>query len=583
MSILLRIHIIILCFIVFVNATKTVSAQSLDNISEQAPFSLSGSVSTNQVISMRPADTSSTINYSSYYTGNLNFSFYGVHMPITYMYSNNQGNFTHPFNQFGMHPSYKWVKGHIGYASMSFSPYTLNGHLFLGTGVEVDPEGVFYGKAFYGRLQRAVPFDSTLVSQVPAYQRMGYGVKVGIAEDGNFVDINMLRAYDVENSLHFSEEEMQVLPQENSVMSFSFSKQLVDNLVFKGEYASSYLSTDMRTDEIVEKNILLKPPVWFMPVTTSTIQRNALKSNITYTQNRYSVGVGYERVDPDYKTLGAYYFTNNMENTTLNFSVNFFDNSVSISGNTGLQKNNLDGNNMNNTNRFVGSGAVNYVPGEKYNLNLSYSNFTSYTNVRSTFDYINEIEPYQNYDTLDYRQISQNMNFNGSYQISKSDKLSQNLNVNLTRQASHNEQGTDSISLSRFYNVSTAYSINITPLALTCNASVNYNQNDIEEANSQTIGPVLGVSKMLFDKTLRTSLTTSYSVSQTENFPSSSIATVRFGLAYTLKKKHTFNTNILFQYRENQEKTHKTYNFTCSYAYNFNLISQNTEKSDNGI
>jgi hypothetical protein len=583
MPILLRIHIIILYLIVLIIGTKTVCAQSLDNISEKPPFSLSGSVSTNQVLSVRPVDTSSVTDYTSYYTGNLHFSIYGVQMPITYMYSNNQGNFTHPFNQFGMHPSYKWIKGHIGYASMSFSPYTLNGHLFLGTGVEVDPDGIFYGKVFYGRLRKAVPFDSTRTGGEPAYKRMGYGVKVGIAEDGNFLDINILRAYDIENSLSFSGEEMQLLPQENSVMSFSFSKQLVDNLVLKGEYASSYLSTDMRTDEIVEKNILLKPPVWFMPITTSTIQRNAFKSNITYQQNRYSIGLGYERVDPDYKTLGAYYFTNNMDNATLNFSLNFFDNSVSISGNTGLQKNNLDGNNLNNTNRFVGSGTVNYVPGEKLNLNVSYSNFTSYTNVRSTFDYINETEPYQNYDTLDYRQISQNTSFNASYQISKSDKLSQNLNLNLTNQTSHNEQGLDSVSLSQFYNVSTAYSINITPLALRCNASVNYNQNDMGEANSQTIGPVLGVSKMLFDKTLRASFTTSYSVSQTENFPSSSIATIRLGLVYTLKKKHSFNANVLFQYRENQAKMYNTYNFTCSYAYNFNLISTNTEKSDNGI
>jgi hypothetical protein len=30
------------------------------------------------------------------------------------------------------------------------------------------------------------------------------------------------------------------------------------------------------------------------------------------------VGVKYERIDPGYKTLGAYYFNNDLENITLN-------------------------------------------------------------------------------------------------------------------------------------------------------------------------------------------------------------------------------------------------------------------------
>ena len=562
-----------LCLLASVITKNGLLAQSLDNIKEQDPLLLNGYISTNQVINTQPTDSGNITTYNSYYTGSLNFSVYGASIPLTFMYSNNQGSFTHPFNQFGIHPSYKWIKGHIGYATMSFSPYTLNGHLFLGAGVEIDPPGIFYGSVMYGRLKKAVDFDSTNVNRLAAYKRMGYGFKIGIAKNDNFIDITLFKARDIENSINYTGAENQILPQENSVMSVSFNKTLGANLLLRGEIAGSYLSTDIRTERIPENNVLLKPPIWFMPSRASTINRNALKTNLEYRQNRYSIGLGYERVDPEYQTLGAYYFTNNMENTTLNFSVNFFENKVSISGNMGLQKDNLDNSKMNNTRRFVGSGNLNYIPGERLNLNLAYSNFTSFTNVRSTFDYINETDLYQNYDTLNFRQISSNTNFNGSYRLSDSKEKRQTINLNLTWQASDDWQGVDSVSVSNFYNAGASYIINITPIGLTCNASLNYNRNEMTGAGSSTFGPVIGLSKSFLDKTLRTSLTMSYSTSRTENFPSSNIFNIRMGLTYSLKKKHNFNMNVLYQRRESPSKLYNTLNFTFGYVYNFDLIN----------
>lgn len=575
---LLRIHFSILCLI---SIQISLPAQSLDNLKNQKPLLLNGFVSTNQLVNTQPTDSGNVSTYSSYYTGSLNFSIYGVNTPFTFMYANSKGDFTHPFNQFGMHPSYKWIKGHIGYASMTFSPYTLNGHLFLGTGLEIDPPGIFYGSAMYGRLKRAVDYDTTNLNQLAAYKRMGYGFKVGIADAGSYIDLSLFRAYDIENSLNNAGTQNRILPQENSVMSVSFNKQLAAKLVFQAEFANSYLSTDSRTERITEENAFLKPPIWFMPSRTSTINRHAFKSNLTYRQNRYSIGLGYERVDPEYQTLGAYYFTNNMENATLNFSANFFNNKLSWNGNAGLQKDNLDHNKINNTMRFVGSGSVNIVPGEKFSLNLAYSNFTSFTNARSNFDYINETDPYQNFDTLNFRQVSQNMNFSGSYQLSSSKKKRQSVSLNVSRQLSNEEQGKDSVSASSFYNASASYVISVTPIGLTCNTSVNYNRNEQPEAGNRTLGPVVGLSKLFFGKTLRTSLSASYNTSKTDNFPASNVFNIRMGLAYTFKKKHTFNTNVLFQQRESATKSYHTLNFTFGYVYNFNLIKPRKDSPQN--
>ena len=547
-------------------------SQSLDNIREQEPILVTGFVSTNQIINHQSTESGYISDYSGYYTGSLNISLYGMSVPLTFMYTNKKGNFTHPFNQLTVNPSYKWLRTYIGYSSMSFSPYSLSGHLFFGFGFDVDPPGLFRGSAMYGRLQKAVDHDTLNANQVAAFKRLGYGIKAGIGESGNFVDVSLFRAFDDTNSVRNMLARNRLVSQENTVISVSFNRQLLNNLVLRGEYASSYMTSDLSSDRVKEPNAFLKPPTWFMPVRATTISRNAFRANLTYRRNFYSLGLGYERVDPEYNTLGAYYFTNNMENMTMNFTLNLLESKVTLGGNTGLQRNDLNNTDMNKTKRVVGAGTVSFVPDEKVSLNLGYSNFSSFTNVRSTFDFINETDPFQNFDTLNFRQISQNTNFAGSYNLGNSENTRQTLNLNLTWQVSKDRQGIDSLIISNFYNSSLSYVISFSSLNLTCNASINFNRNDMSELKSNTWGPIVGASKMFFEKRLRVSLTASYNTTKSDAFPPTNIYNTRLGFAYSLHQQHNFSANFLLQQRQNTVNTSNTYNFTFGYSYNFNLI-----------
>lgn len=561
--------------------TSAVFPQSLENLKGQQPITLNGFISTNQLLSTQPQDTLHHFNYNGYYTGSLNLSLYGINIPFTFTYSSKKLSYTHPFNQFGLHPSYKWIKSHIGYASMSFTPYTLNGHLFFGVGIEADPPGLFRGSVMLGRLVKAVGYDSLKPQQVPAYRRNGYGFKVGMAKDNDFVDIALFRATDKENSIPALPGQYSLTPQENAVMSISFCKSLFEHIVVAGEYANSYITTDSRTESQHEKNILFRPTAWFIPVKASTIRRNALRTNLTYSRQRYSIGAGYERVDPEYTSFGTYYFSNNLENITVNFSVNFLKNKLVLSGNTGLQRDNLDASKMNNNNRFVGSGNINATPGEKLNLNVSYSNFLNYTNVRSVFDYINESDPYENWDTLQYRQISQNINFSGNYQFGNNKDKRQSVNLNLTYQTSADMQQNETGSEAGFFNASAAYTINLTPQNLTLTSSINMNYNETGDNNTSTTwGPVLSISKLFLNKALRSSLTGSYNTSQAEQGPSSDNFNVRIGLAYTLNKQHNFSLSYLGQSRKSNEKQTFHSTLTLGYVYNFNVIKQKSNHNE---
>jgi hypothetical protein len=492
-------------------------------------------------------------------------------VPLTFIYSNNQGNFTHPFNQYGMHPSYKWIKGHIGYASMTFSPYTLNGHLFLGVGAEADIPGPLRASVMYGRLRKASAYDSTNTQQLPAFKRMGYGIKFGIENEGDYVDFIYFGAKDQPGSLTFNDT-MNVLPQHNTAVSVMFGKTILKKLSFTGEVANSYLTSDSRAGLSNETKSFSQPASWFMPAKLTSTSRNAVKANMTYKLSHWSIGAGYERVDPDYTTLGAYYFTNNLENITLNFTLNLLQNKISFSGNGGLQRDNLDNSKLNNNLRYVGSGNLNIVPGEKLNLGLAYSNFMSYTNVRSTFDYINETSPYENWDTLNYRQISQNINLNSSYQLASNEKTRQSITANLTYQTSDDQQADSLSGSSRFYNVNTAYVYALVPINLNITASLNFNQTEVPQAITRTLGPSLTVSKMFLDKTLRSSLAASYNTTSTNSERTGEIYNLRLGGSYIIKKKHNLNLNLLYQYRNSVNRNTTTYTVTFGYVYNFNLV-----------
>lgn len=118
------------------------------------------------------------------------------------------------------------------------------------------------------------------------------------------------------------------------------------------------------------------------------------------------------------------------------------------------------------------------------------------------------------------------------------------------------------------------------PYDLTVSTSLNYNRNETPSAISTTWGPVISISKLFLEKTLRTSITTSYNTSKTDNFPASGIVNFRLGTAYTLKKQHSFNLSFLLQQRNNSLQKFKTYSLTFGYNYNFNIINKNQENNE---
>jgi hypothetical protein len=487
--------------------------------------------------------------------GNVNINIASMfNLPFSFNFNNLGGDYTYPTmpNRLSFHPSYKWINGHVGDISMSFSPYTLNGHQFTGGGVELlSDKFPLQVAVMYGRLLKATEYNPEERLSMPAFNRMGYGAKALYDADKFSFGMSFFSAKDDANSLQIIPNNIDLLPQDNIAMSWEAGLKLIKNLSLTAEYGISLLTRDIRIAALQNRTTY-----------------HALRTNLTYKLGKNNFGFGYERIDPDYKSLGAYYFTNDLENFTLNYARPFFKNKLSLALSGGLQHDNLDNNKVEETQRLVGSLTLNYSHSKHLNLAFTYSNFQSYTNIKSQFDYINDITGYENMDTLNFTQLSQNanLNINWNFGNEKEKKHIISFNLNWQEAADKHDNATYLGGRSQFYNMSSNYGLLFVPINLQLNASANVSYSAIAESNSLTYGPSLGILGKFLKKTLTSGVSASYNISNRQN----SFFNIRLNAAYLILKKHSISF-VLINQRRNTENHYSSNDFTTtiSYMYNF--------------
>jgi hypothetical protein len=577
-----KIYPVILIYVSILSA-YSVSGQDLSNIGKVNPVTITGALSLNQVFYTASGIENRRDPYTYYASGNVNFSLYGWNVPLSFSLSNRNYSFQQPFNQYSIHPTYKWITGHAGYCSMSYSPYTVNGHIFLGGAVDLAPEGNWKFSALYGRFLKAVEPEADtagMITNTPSFKRMGYGFKTSYSKDGTTVDLIVFHAKDEVTSIAFIPDSLSIqannpliLPQENLVMSIGAGKTFFEHFLFRGELASSALSRDIRAEEGEQTHPLSYIGFLYTPRLSSSYYK-AFKTSLTYQQDAYSLGVAYERIDPQYRTLGAYYFNNDLESITANGSASIWQGKMNVAVSAGTQRDNLDKSKVSTMRRMVGSVNVNYIPNQKLNLSASYSNFQTYTNIRSKFVDINQLTPYDNLDTLNYTQISQNITATATYALGNSKERRQSISLNANVQDAADKQGeVTQNSGSQFYNLNVAYMYNVVPQNLTVSVAFNGNVNDSPAITTKTLGPTASVSKSFFDRKLRATLSSSYNNTYTNSQRVSTILNGRVNGSYTIQKKHNLNLSLVAVNRESKTTTaaqsFTEFTGTLGYSYAF--------------
>lgn len=422
-------------------------------------------------------------------SGNMKVSAGRFSMPITAVYSKQRKNINIPFQRYGASPTWDWGRAHVGDRSLNFSNYALGGANFRGAGLELFPSILRFG-VMYGRFQAAR--EENVEERIRAsYKRMGAGIKFGLGTDRNFVDITAFRATDDTLSIENPITGTQIAPQENVVLALNSRFSLGEQVELFAEGGISGLNRDSRLPDIDTEGV----PSFLTNIFTpkeSTQASTALRVGADIRAPLGGVRVEFSRIDPDFQSLGSYYFTNDIQNITISPRLVLGKGKINLSGSGGISRNNIGGDLQETTHRLVGNGNLTVRFNRAFSVSAQYGNFSN--DLRNG---IREIT-----DSTRVKDISQN--FSISPRISfGSGSLKHNLSARVFGQSfTQVSEFTLDERDSKSNNISLSYSLNATGSNFQFRLTGNRYNSEAGERESKASGVFATVNKGLFDRKL---------------------------------------------------------------------------------
>jgi len=547
-------------FLLLVFMPGNVFGQDIAALKDAKPFTVSGNFGVSSVFYNVHGRKANREPFSWMLTGSPVISVYGISFPFSFTVSEQERSFNQPFNQYGVSPSYKWIKLHLGYSNLQFSPFSLGGHSIMGAGAELNP-GKFRFGFIYGRLLRPVPYSDT-ISVVPSYKRTGYSVKVGYGTQENFVDLVVLRAKDFANSIT-DVDGLEITPAENVVWSVVTGQKITKWLTLNGEFAQSVYTEDSRVSDtgtpFERKSNFLADAL--IKTNSTTKRSSAIDGNLLFGNEIWQMGLHFKQIGPDYQSMGAYYFQNNMRNITVEPGFKIKD-KFSFKGSVGFQTDNIGDSVDYRTNRTIGSAQFNWQPSQKLMTNVTYSNYDlGQKSVIAVLDTLNKVSQTTNNLTVNQtlmllsETMSNSFILTGNYQTLKDHN---------SHTADNTEYTTTMVLLSWY--------MTLLKSGLTTGVSFNYSTYDMASVNSQYFGPSVSVSKSFFKQKMNLSLTGSGFRNTSDGNALSTIVQAGMRTSYRLAKKHKIQIKYSFNRCIGEAATVNSYTENkgeISYVYSF--------------
>jgi hypothetical protein len=537
------ILILILLYII----SNTLQSQNLEGLSRQKPVLLSGGLTARTIFYDANGIPNRRQPFSYIFTGSPTISiFNSFTIPISFTYSEQDRSFRQPFNQFGMSPYYKWITIHVGYRNINYSQFTLAGHTILGAGIELHP-GIFRFGFITGRFNRATPVDTSSKSFQPfTYSNHGTAAKIGIGKGVDFFEVSMLKAKDDINSVHPPVDYIGIVtPGENIVVGINGQIKFLKNFTFALEAATSLYTRNLMNSTPLSDSTnkgITKILGNFISTNSTTERYNAIQTSLLYHEKIFSAKLQYRRVDPDYKTMGAYFFNNDIENITFAPSLNLLKNKFRFGGSIGFQHDNLLKQKQTTSSRVIGSANLSAELNEHFGIDFSYSNYSN-TQLRKTILLGN---------TFRIAQVSENYSFTPRY-ILASEKFvhsvifSANYNI-----FSSVDKTIDNLSDTKSNNYFLNYQVTVVPRNLTYTFNLNY--TDVKSASYEdgNYGVTLGVNKVLNNSKLTAGWLGSF-LKGLHGKSTGLILNQNVTVNYRINKHHSFGTMISYINNKSQQ------------------------------
>ena len=565
-------HFAMLCLLTA--AGLTTQAQDISQIAKSDPLIITGAIGTNNTYNYSSAGMGYASPLSNSFYANLNISVYGMSMPFSLFYTNDNMEFSHPHISFNLNPRYKYWTGYIGQSSMEYSEYVMS-MSFNGVGLEYNDTKRLRVGAFYGVLRNAVNDDpNDPAARSPEYKRLGWGFKLGYGSADNFLDLYFLRAYDRLKSLS-DYWQQRVSPQENIVVGVKGAAHPLKFLNLQANLAMSAFSTDTRTEEVPTDVYDSKWGSVF-DVRYSSLARFAGDVSAGVSFDKVTAQAFYRLIQPDYTSLGLYYVSNNYHSLGLNVSTNVIP-QVTLAATFSGQADNLSNRQLYTTKGYVYAMNASTRVGKSITLTAAYNGFT-----QSQSDGTAVVN-----DTTRVDRITQSFAFTPSYAYD-TETLSHGVAFSTawTQNKDRNKFATgesDVTSLAASLN----YSLNVKPWETDFSASLchqeskGYRTKYISNIGSLTVG-----RSFLSERELNVSLTGNLIYNEVKDQSKSLSMGFDCSLGYTLKKVHSFTLQAgMNRYGDvNQSKRRSsldTYDIsaTLNYAYTFSLLELKRKNS----
>ncbi|MBL7953228.1 MAG: hypothetical protein JNM62_16080 [Flavobacteriales bacterium] len=530
----------LVCVLVTSLVTYGVQAQDLGAIGKEKPVRLNGSLSILGGPYFYNGDgTPRNEPFWWNSSGSVTLSVYGLQVPVSFNVGSQQRTWTQPFNRYGMSPYYKWAKLHLGYRSIRFNPYTMAGVQFFGAGVELEPKG-FRFAAFYGRFNKPVAQDTLAsIAPRPAYERTGYGVKIGVGNRRNYFDVMFFRAADDSSSIPaVMSVDQASAPKENVAAGISSRLALGKRLTWQFDLGASAMNEDVRALEITDTDVPTSVQGIFNPRLGAKLLF-AGNTSLTYAYKIFSLRGEVKQVDPDYRTLGAYYQAADLRAITVAPSLRLWKNKVRIGGSYGHQQDNLSGRKAATSVRRIGSANLSWTPSRSYGADLNFSNYgiEQEAGLRVLSDTFRVAQVNRSM-TLSQRYMRTNAHRTFTISLSGGLQQLQDLNPYDTFASAENEVIYGNLFVSR-----TRHADN-----LGISGGVNMSRNATANGSYILVGPSLGISRTMAKQKVTASLNGAWNAAMQDGRTAGNTVNASATMQYRCTAMHRFQltANALF-------------------------------------
>ena len=529
---------------VLVLTVWSLQAQDLAAIGQQSPFSLHGGFDARLSIYRTSQQLSYYAPFGYALSANLTASIYGISMPFSLIYSDNNRQFSQPFNRIGVSPTYKWIKVHLGYRNVHFGKFSLAGHTFLGAGVELTP-GLFRFGFIKGRFNKAIRNVQGLENFIgPQYDRQGMAMKIGVGSEDHYLDLSLMSAKDdaTRNKL----DTAAVTPAENAVIELQTHHRFYDFITFDVEIAASGYNENSNSEQIQDefwgRNIADR----IFRVRNNTDLRFAGEASLGVAWKTAGVSLGYKYIEPDFRSMGAYTFYNDIEDITFNPYCSVYRGKIRLNGSVGVQKNNLNRVRLQQSRRFIGNINSSLIINEKLTTSLAYSNFRS--------DILTVQEEFLS-DSFDIYQVSEQYRINTQFKL-RNQPISQNIGFSIFHQSyvSESEIVRIGVQKNRQSGLSMQYNQRNPQNKLGWNAGLNYSLTNNELLNSSRVSFRGGAQKSFSDVWIVRGFATVGYTDRSDDFHFW-YSSVQCQSTYKLKHRQQLNIVIAYINRQQANRT----------------------------